>query len=176
MVMLPGPSSRCTRATACPSRLRKSPPSTFTRDKLLRIVLNLQRDGCNIGSAADDHRHLEHGTGRHLSGRVEEEIAPSARRQSCGAGAVPVGGFCAAAAAPRLVCGTVVVAPPASAAAFICAMAAGAAADADWPGMVAMVELELTGRTCGAALARVRQLPCGAVRSTDPRRCRWCAG
>src|SRR6185437_6478849 len=32
MVRVPGPSSRCTRATLCPSRLRKSPGPTFISD------------------------------------------------------------------------------------------------------------------------------------------------
>src|SRR5215469_2177681 len=67
---------------------------------------------------------------------------------SVGGGAVSGGGGGGAAAAsvPRLVCGTSTWVP---ALAFNCASAAGAAAEADLPGTVPTVELEITGCNWG---------------------------
>src|SRR5580658_2149113 len=126
MVTLPGPASLCTSPTACPSRPRKSPLSTLTSDSAAGsywICMGTDQMSVPPPSTTGTLNVAPTATGPGSGGM--ETLILSGGGVLAGPG--PTGGRLASAAA---------IVELASAAARICAMAAGAADSADWPGTV----------------------------------------
>src|ERR1700738_2849256 len=141
----PGPPSRWVSATDCPSRLRKSPGPTFTSDNLAGSYCICKGTAATsaaplittgiwnvapffTGPGGLSIRRTDPGpAGAALDGGASEGVPGG------GVGGVPAGAVLSWLTL-RFVCGTLLAGP--LAAAFICAMAWGAALAALFPGTV----------------------------------------